>query len=435
MNFTRRRFLISAAAPYILRPSAVSANEGPGLLAIGVGNRGSGIALAAARLGRIVGCCEVDTARAEAFLAKLGKQQPARPEIYKDYRRALERKDVDAVTIGTPDHWHAAILIAALQGRQGRLLREAAHADDRRGQEDLRRGPQDEARGAGGHAAAQRIRPPLPEGRSHRARRAAGKETDGQLFHRRGPRGRAVRRRRSALHAGLGLLAGPGAQGRLTTEKRCHATFRWWFDYSGGKLTDWGAHHVDIAMWALGVENTGPVEIEGQGEFPLGREATLAPLVGKRAAPLPNAYNTPTKFKITLRFANGNTVIVQDGPGNGIRLEGEKDQIWVSRKELTGELIKALPAGALDPEVLKLYGGKQPGSHMGNFVDCMRERTTPISDVFTHHRAVSACHLCNIAMLTGRKLRWDPARENFIGDREASALLSRKQRKPYVIEA
>jgi hypothetical protein len=87
----------------------------------------------------------------------------------------------------------------------------------------------------------------------------------------------------------------------------------------------------------------------------------------------------------------------------------------------------------LNEEVMRLYQGKTPTSHMENFVQSVKQRSTPISDVFTHHRAVSSCHLANIALLVGRKLRWDPEKQDFIGDAEASALLSRPQRKPYTI--
>ena len=132
-------------------------------------------------------------------------------------------------------------------------------------------------------------------------------------------------------------------------------------------------------MWALGEENTGPVEIEGQGNFPLGRAATLAMLRGRGARDFPNAYNTATKFKITLKFASGNIITVEDGPGNGIRLDGDKEQIWVSRNELKGRLVEAIAGDAgeterLAAEVAKLYGGP-PATHMANFMASMRSRS------------------------------------------------------------
>ncbi len=438
MILNRRRFLISAAAPCLLRSAPVAANEGPGILAIGVGNRGGAVALAAARHARVVACCDVDTAKAEAFLARLAKEQPSRPELYKDYGRALERKDVDAVTIGTPDHWHTAIVIAALKAGkdvycekpmtltidEGRKICQAVRKTRRVVQVGTQQRSEFNGRFLKAVALARggRLGKPLTAACFIGAARAAGP------FPVNDPPG--------TLDWDFWLGQAPKAP---YSKERCHGTFRWWYEYSGGKLTDWGAHHVDIAMWALGEENTGPVEIEGQGDFPLGRAATLAMLRGRGARDFPNAYNTATKFKITLKFGSGNTITVEDGPGNGIRLEGDKEQIWVSRSELKGRLVEAIAGDAgeterLAAEVAKLYGGP-PATHMANFMASIRSRSTPISDVFTHHRAVSACHLCNIAMLMGRKLRWDPKKESFIGDGEANALVARKQRKPYRIEA
>jgi predicted dehydrogenase len=219
-------------------------------------------------------------------------------------------------------------------------------------------------------------------------------------------------------------------------KERCHNTFRWWLEYSGGKLTDWGAHHIDIAQWALGCENSGPVTIEGQGRF-LNIPADFKPVdffAGK--INLPNGYNTATEFEINLTYANGNRIIVRHGPGNGVLIEGDSGRIFVSRGSLTGKPIEELTAKDqewLAGEVKQLYKGKELNGHMNNFFECVQDRSLPISDVFTHHRSVSSCHLCNIAMLLKRKLRWDPQIEDFLGDEEASALRSRPRREPYSI--
>jgi predicted dehydrogenase len=223
--------------------------------------------------------------------------------------------------------------------------------------------------------------------------------------------------------------------------QRCHGSFRWWLEYSGGKMTDWGAHHVDIAQWAIGAEDSGPVELEGEGDFPLGREQTLAMITGKiPQTDLPNGYNTATKFNIRMKYVGGNTIVVRHGPDNGVLIEGEKGRIFVNRGKLTGAPVEAIAASEeetarLDEEVVKLYHGRQPTSHMQNFIDCVKDRSTPISDVFTHHRSVSACHLANMAILLGRRLTWDPQAEDFVGDAEASSMVSRRQRAPYTIEA
>jgi myo-inositol 2-dehydrogenase/D-chiro-inositol 1-dehydrogenase len=185
-------------------------------------------------------------------------------------------------------------------------------------------------------------------------------------------------------------------------------------------MTDWGAHHIDIAQWALGYENSGPIEIEGWGELP----------------EVPNGYNTATKFEITLKYDNGNKMIVRNGPGNGISMKGDKSELYVARNKFEGKLVDELTEDDkdwLDDEVIKLYNGKEPRGHMQNFIDCIKDRKQPISDVFTHHRSMTSCHLCNIAIQLNRKLQWDPAKEDFIGDKEASQKRSREQRKPYEI--
>ncbi len=152
---------------------------------------------------------------------------------------------------------------------------------------------------------------------------------------------------------------------------------------------------------------------------------------------LPNRFNTATEFHIDLRLPNGSEIHVQHGPGNGVLIEGENGRLFVSRGRLTGKPIEEMSAADkqwLDQEVVKLYKGKKPGSHMDNFFQCVRERCDPISDVYSHHRTMTLCHLCNIGMLLRRKLRWDLAAEDFLGDEQASRMRRRKQRAPYSIE-
>lgn len=224
--------------------------------------------------------------------------------------------------------------------------------------------------------------------------------------------------------------------------------FRWWFDYSGGKMTDWGAHHIDIAQWGIGCDKTGPVKVTGSGKFPPlvpDNFSWKAYLDGE--AKLPNGYNTATEFSINLEFANGSTINVtnnyqrDDGRtsfGNGILFEGEKGRIFVNRGKLEGKPIEAMTDADkkdIEERIIQLYKGKQPGSHMRNFFECIEDRQQPVSDVVTHHRTMTSCHLCNISLMLGRELKWDPDKEQFVNDPEATAFLTRKRRKPYVLEA
>jgi myo-inositol 2-dehydrogenase / D-chiro-inositol 1-dehydrogenase len=209
-------------------------------------------------------------------------------------------------------------------------------------------------------------------------------------------------------------------------------------------MTDWGAHHIDIAQWALGADHSGPTKVSGTGKFPpvvpddLDWHAFLNGDVS-----LPNGFNTATTFSIDLHFDNGSVINVNheykrdDGTefGNGILLEGDEGRIFVNRGRLSGKPVDDLTDSdnaELNERIVELYKGKQPsgqpGSHMQNFFDCLQTREQPVSDVDTHHRTMTSCHLCNIALMLGRDLTWDPQSEKFIGDEQATALMSRRSR-------
>ena len=216
---------------------------------------------------------------------------------------------------------------------------------------------------------------------------------------------------------------------------RCHYEFRWWYEYSGGKLTDWGAHHVDIAQWAIGMQDSGPVKVEPvMAEHPVELKDGI-PQDGSR-------YNTATKFLIKATFPNDVVMHIrhsaQDdlGFGNGIMFEGTKGRFLVNRGKIAGKPVEELEQNPLKEETIaKLYKGKQPGDHMRNFVECMVDREQPVSDVHTHHRALTTCHLANIAIRLGRTLNWDADQELIVDDREANAWQAREQREGYEIKA
>jgi hypothetical protein len=207
---------------------------------------------------------------------------------------------------------------------------------------------------------------------------------------------------------------------------RCHYEFRWWYEYSGGKMTDWGAHHVDIAQWAIGMDQSGPIAIEGTATHPV---------EFKDGSPTDDSqYNTATQFNVHCKFANGVEMIIRDDTDNGILFEGEKGRIFVSRGALRGKPVEELEQNPLaEDAVKKVYKGREPGDHMRNFFECVKSREQPISDVYTHHRAMTTCHLANIAIRLGRPLKWDPEREQIVGDEDANRWLRREQRKGYEI--
>jgi len=437
---TRRDFLKTtaagagaAAAPYFWTSEQAraqdAANDKLGIASIGTGGRGSGIGRDACRRGNAIAVADVDLSHAERFASGFKGMK-----VYQDYRELLDHKDIEVVTIGTPDHWHVKIAIEALQSGkhvycekpltltidEGKKLRQVVEQTDKVFQVGTQQRSSNRFRLAVAIARSGMLGKPL------KATCSIGGAPGGGPWEPTEPP--------KQLDWDFWLGQCPVVP---YTPQRCHGSFRWWLEYSGGKLTDWGAHHVDIAHWGLGKEHTGPNEIEGEGTFPNIPDDfdPVAFFAGKQK--IPNGYNTASQFHIDLTFDDGNAIHVQHGPDNGIWFEGPKGKIFVNRRRITGKPVEEL-AGAdkerMEQAALELYKGKQPRGHMQNFFDCIAEGGEPVSDVATHHRELSSCHMCNIAMLLKRKLRWDPAKEQFLGDDEANALLSRPRRKPYTID-
>ena len=213
--------------------------------------------------------------------------------------------------------------------------------------------------------------------------------------------------------------------------ERCHGSFRYWWDYSGGTMTDWGAHHNDIALWGLGLERSGPVTVEGKSLVEM----------------IPGGFTASAEYRVEYSYANGVTHTCQSTSGNGpdgsvrgtpkpgemahgVRFEGADGWIFVTRGKIEASkpelLAEPLAAGAT-----RLYASE---NHMGNFFDCIRSRKTPICDAEIGHRSVSVCHLGVISIRLRRKLNWDPAREQFVNDKEADKWLMREQRKPWTYD-
>jgi len=446
MNDTRsnrRSFLkttagIAAAGgvvPYFLtsvHAQEESANDRLTVAAIGCGGRGSAVGHQAGARGNMVACCDVDSERA----AKFANRYENRCQIYGDYRKVLDRQDVQAVTVGTPDHWHTKICIEAMQAgkdvycekpltltiEESKLICQVAKETGR----VFQVGTQQRSEYGEKFLKAVALARSGRLGKKLHALSSVGGAQSGGPFPTADPP--------PNLNWDFWLGQAPKVD---YCEKRVHYQFRWWFEYSGGQVTDWGVHHTDIAIWALGGEKTGPVEVEGKGEFPLGTEGVLAMLRGEKPAVEPNSYNVARAFDCNMTLPNGNTIRLYSGP-NELIISGELGRIRVNRGDLTGKPIEDLSEADkkwLDEEVVKLYKGRKPGSHMGNFFECVKDRSKPISDVWTHTNSVNACHMANIAMLLGRKVRWDPEKYDFVDDPQASALISRKQREPYTIKA
>jgi len=413
-----------AATPYIWTTGDTfaaqnqSKNDRLSVAAIGNGGRGSAVGHQAGRLGDMVACCDVDANRAAGFAKKYGEQC----KTYGDYREVLDRKDIDVVTIGTPDHWHVKIAVEALQSGkdvycekpltltidEGKIICRVVKETGR----VFQVGTQQRSEYGNKFLKAVAIARSGRLGKKLRATSSVGSARSGGPFKETDP----------PANFDWNMWLGQAPMTPYIKE-RTHYQFRWWLEYSGGQVTDWGVHHTDIAMWALGLENTGPTTITGKGEF------------NKQ----PNCYNVAKNFDCTMDFENGHQIRLNSGR-NELILEGENGKIRVNRGSLTGKIVEDINNSKseqqkLDDEVRKLYRGRPLQGHMQDFFSCIKDRSLPISDVFTHHRSVSVCHLANIAMLCGRKLTWDPQKEDFVGDKQASSMVSREQRKGFEINA
>jgi myo-inositol 2-dehydrogenase / D-chiro-inositol 1-dehydrogenase len=442
---TRRDFLKTSAgataagmaAPYFFTAAAAGGDEAtadkPVVASIGVGGRGTEIGKQAASLGKMVACADVHLGNARRFAREVG----GNCRVYQDYHKVLDRQDVQAVTIGTPDHWHVKIAIDALAAGkdvycekpltltidESRMICKAVKASDR----VFQVGTQQRSEFGRAFLEAVVIARSGRLGKRLTAKASIGTATSGGPF----PNGQPPKE----LDFNFWLGQAPTVP---FCPNRIGWNFRWWLDYSGGQVTDWGVHHTDIALWALGGEKTGVVEVEGKGEFPLGRQLMLDYLLGnKSVADLPNSYNVAQRFDCNMRLPNGNTINL-NSVGNDVLISGEKGHLAVNRGGIRGTFVERLkenPADKawLDAEVAKLYRGKPIHGHMANFFDCVKDRSLPISDVYTHCNSVNACHMANIAMLLGHKIKWDPGKYQFIDDEQANHLTRRKEREPYTI--
>jgi hypothetical protein len=150
-----------------------------------------------------------------------------------------------------------------------------------------------------------------------------------------------------------------------------------------------------------------------------------------------NKYNTATTFRVICTFASGTELIITDRTDehdNGVLVEGDKGRFFVNRGKLVGSPVEELAQNPLPEELLAaLSKGKQTGHHMRNFIECVKTRSEPISDVFSHHRAMTTCHLANICIRLGRAFQWDPKAEQIVGDDDANAWQRRDQRKGFEI--
>lgn len=422
----RRTFLKAAAGAFVAGTAAANAapskNDRARIGAIGMRYQGSVITEKAQAHGDIVAISDVDRKIAEKARAQFG----GKADLYENYRDLLDRSDIDAIMIGTPDHWHTKMLIDACRAGKDVYCEKPLTLTIAEGQ------------------ALRRAIPPTKavvqvgtwQRSDHRFRLAVEMVRAGRL----GKLRRIIATTDKNPTGGPFIPTTPPSyfnwdlwQGQTPNvpyiKERSHYTFRWWYEYSGGKMTDWGAHHIDIAQWAI---NEYPSKIETKANIPA---------VGTKS------YNVATDFQGRILYPSGVELLIRDEGRRGLLIEGDEGRIFVNRAVLDGAPVDALKNNPLKREEYQLYAhdnlsrppraGKLDAivNHMGNFFDCVRTRQPTLSDIESQHRSVSTCHLANISMRLGRPLQWDATKERFINDKEADTWLAREQREPYKIDA
>jgi predicted dehydrogenase len=397
------------AVPDFLSRSAVAAEGKPGandriiIGFIGCGNRAKQLMDQVPPPGQIVAVSDCYLKRAQDAVA----EKQSKWSVYQDYHEMLDKEKLDAVVIATPDHARARIAIHACQAGKDVYAEKPLTAYIAEGRELVK--------------AARKYQRVFQVGSQQRTmevnRVACEFVRDGGLG-------------KIALVQGIsypgpkrytGLPAEPVPEGD-NWDVWCGATelrpfnqdlqFRWmqWRDYSGGEMTNWGAHGVDQIQWALGMSHTGPVEL-----WPV---------------------SPGTNGKVSMRYANGVEVRMELAPGHGPQggaiFTGEHGKLEINRNKFTSnprDLIKNAPSSA------KAEAWEGPGwiarPHIENWLDCVKTREKPNADVEIGHRSISVCHLLNITRELGRKLRWDPEKEQFLDDAEANTYVSRPRRKGY----
>jgi len=326
-----------------------------------------------------------------------------------DFREILARADIDAVMISTPDHWHVPISIAAARAgkdvecekptltvEEGRRLVQTMQRYGRVFQWSTEDRSVDvyhrmcELVRNGRIGKVHTIRVELP----------VGPDTPGNPEPMPVPEG-----------FDYDMWLGPAPWAPYTRD-RCHWNFRWIFDYSGGMLTDWGAHLLDGAQWGNDTEHTGPVEVEGRGVFCQG-----------------GLYDTAREYHLQYTYADGVKLFVDSGEPS-LRFEGTEG--WVGNRGWRGKLEASRPAildSAIGPNDVHLY--TCPGGEQRNFLDCVKSRQACYFPPEIGQRCFTIAHIGNIAMRLGRKLRWNPEEERFVNDDEANRMLRRTARSPW----
>lgn len=375
---------------------------------------------------RVLAVCDVNKEGAGYWGGSTRGREPARQLVNKQYkddsckstenfRDIIDDDAIDGIYIGTPDHWHAIMAIAAAKAGkdiygqkplslsigEGRAMSDAVKkagivwqtGSQQRSDKNFRRACELVLNGRIGQLKT--IRVGLPGGIPDYGKVAAKTAPE-------------------PVPAGLNydLWLGPAPEA-FYCPARIGVNFRWHLDYSGGQLTDWGAHHIDIALWGMNACETGPVAIRNaQGSF------------AKHAI-----YNTATDYKFEAVFKNGVTMTISNKERGGVTFEGTEGTVWCNRGRHDANPKSILESKIKDDEI-HLY---RSDHHIRNFLDCVFSRKPTVAPIEAAHRAVSIAHLGNLAMILRRDIEWDPDKEKIVGDPGANFLVTRAYRGPWTL--
>lgn len=424
---------IFAPASALGRASRPAAGERVTMGVIGTGNQGTGDMRGFLRDPRVqvVAVCDVNRMSAGYWNGDVAGREPARSyvewhygrekrsgvykgcDMYEDFRDLIARKDIDAVLIALPDHWHSIpVVMAARAGKdiygekplsltiaEGRAMSNAVRDNKRIFQTGSQQRSDARFRKAcelvrnGRIGKLKTVTCGLPGGTPDLSYDAHRKQPEPV------PEGFDYQ-----------MWLGPAPEAPYCPA-RCHVNFRWILDYSGGQITDWGGHHPDIAQWGMGTELTGPIEI---------RNAT-----GRWADD--GLYNTAVDFTFEAIYENGVRMVISNRTRGGVTFEGADGSIWVNRGAIESKPGDLVYSDITDRE-LHLY---KSDDHFRNFIDCVLSRKEPVAPIEQAHRSITIAHLGNIALKLGRNIRWDPVAERAVNDDEANRMLSRPMRAPW----
>jgi predicted dehydrogenase len=368
---------------------------------------------------KVVAACDVDRNHLDAMVKKVNDHYKSSDcKGYHDFHEILARKDIDAVMLAVPDHWHAIVAVEAARNKKD-IYGEKPLARTIVEQQAIVRAVQKNKRiwqtgswqrsQANFHKAAEIVRNGM-----------IGKIKHVEVGLPSGPNEAKWQKPLPGTNPppelDYDLWTGPSKLLPYLPE-RVHGNWRWNYNTGGGQLLDWIGHHCDIAHWGMDCDRSGPLEIEGHGEFP----------------PVDAVWNTSYKYRIELSYPNAITMTIAGGHPDirsGTKWIGTDGWVWVDRGAFEASNQEWRDYHELPEELrkVKLY---KSTDHHGNFLDCVKSRQPTITPAETAHHSSIPGHLGLISMLTGRRLKWDNKSERILGDSEASKLMGREFRKPW----